>query len=166
MAPNRRSPVAPVLFVLLLAVSFGLAGCARAPEEAPKPTTPPKEGRPPKPQEVTVHVTLDTSTPDAKPMPSIDPVILEVEYGQVAHWILAGEGQLKISMKKENPFEGPFEEAGSHVRSGKPRKDAAPPLPPGWKPGDKKPGKHYSYTITVTVKGKPYTNDPDVEIQP
>ncbi len=146
MALNRRSPVAPVLFVLSLA----LAACGKPEAPADKGSPP---GGPTLAQEKFVVIRLDPSAPDAKPTADVEHLKLSYKAHHVAHWVLQGDGELRISWKKENPFEGPLEEAGKHVRSKMPREKAIRTEP-------------YPYSITVTLNGKSYTNDPDVEIQP
>ncbi len=154
MALNRRSPVAPVLFVLSLALTA--CGKPEAPAmPTPAPAPPPKVAGPTFKDEVPVVITLKGE----KPMPDRDPVVLHQGQGEVAHWYLVDEGELTITIKdpKKDPFESGFENAGRHARSGRAKKDSVAPAPPWHK---------FGYTITVKTKKGTFTYDPDVEIQP
>lgn len=144
----NKGPRTGALVFLPFVLAFG---CARAPEP-PAPTGTPVAGFVPLKDEQLVFVTLPDIKPGTKPLPSVDPVQLYRGKGHVAHWIFCGEGDLRITMKKEDPFATPLENGGKHVRSGKVRGDA------------EGKGKRYGYTITLTTKDGVFTNDPDIEI--
>jgi hypothetical protein len=91
---------------------------------------------------------------NGKPVPNIDPVVLDTTKGHVAHWIFGGDGELTITMKTDNPFATANEHAGNHERSGRVRSDA------------QGGGRHYSYTITLKTADGIFVNDPDIEIVP
>jgi hypothetical protein len=123
-------------------------GCPRSPDGG-KPVA---VGALPVPEEQFVSVTLADKNPGTKPIPCVNPVHLNKLKGHVAHWVLSDiEGELTITMKKDDPFEPGSVHQGKHWRSGK------------LKPSAK--GK-YGYTITVTIPGikDPFVNDPDIEI--
>lgn len=144
MRLTTKSPRIGALVFLPIVLAFG---CARAPEP-PAPTGMPTSLK----DEQIVCVTLPDIMPGTRPLPSVDPVPLYRGKGHVAHWIFCGEGDLRITMKKDDPFATPLENGGKHVRSGKVRGDA------------EGKGKRYGYTITLTTKDGVFTNDPDIEI--
>jgi hypothetical protein len=147
MRLTTKSPRTGALVFLPLVLVFG---CARAPEP-PAPTSTPK----PQPnltakQEKIVCVTLV----NGKPMPSVDPIQLSRGEGHVAYWVYCGDGELKITLKDtaKDPFVGPFDNGGNHVRSSAVHPNAHYGLP------------FYRYTITLTTKDGVFTNDPDIDI--
>lgn len=141
---TRKSARTGSLSLLPIVLAFG---CARAPEP-PSSTGTPASLK----DEQIVCVTLPDVMPGTRPLPSVDPVPLYRGKGHVAHWVFCGEGELRITMKKDDPFATPLEHGGKHVRSGKVRPDA------------QGKGKRYGYTITLTTKDGVFTNDPDIEI--
>ena len=118
---------------------------------------PPSTAGPPKFSSARQERMVFISVVGGKPVPSVDPVQLSRGQGHVAYWVYCGDGALNITLKdpKEDPFVGPFDNGGNHVRSAPVHGNAHYGKP------------FYKYTITLTLPGQqPISNDPDIEIDP
>jgi hypothetical protein len=79
-------------------------------------------------------------------------VIVSRKNGDRVRWVSCIPGaRLRIRFKKEDPFLEPIVYGGTQGLSGLPR--------------DRADGR-YKYAVRLTVKGKEYVLDPDVEVQP
>jgi hypothetical protein len=141
MRLTNKGPFTGVLAFLPIVL---VLGCSRSPDGG-KPVA---LGPLPGPEEQFVGVTLVGTEVKW----NVNPVQLYRGKGHVAHWVFCGgEGDLKITMKGNDPFETSVEHSGKHARSGKPKS--------GLK------GQKFSYWITVTTPTGTYkSTDPDIEI--
>jgi hypothetical protein len=142
------------LLLLLFALALGCT-CAAAPPPGPLAN------------DKSVTITLVPQNGTLMPTPSPARVILSKKADHRALWVYCGDGDLVIRLKDDgdDPFDVDKKSWSAngcqYIRSGK--------VKPGARAKEDadeagKPYKPYLYTIQVTVGGRVYINDPEVEI--
>jgi hypothetical protein len=153
MQTRKHSSAALAIAFLVLLFSAGLGG-RRAAAQGTEPDDDPNVS-PGQEKIVKISLVNGVPTPDVK--------LLRLSHGkgEIAHWILEGDGTVRIEFKDKDKTKGKganfskreINHAGKHARSWKPRRDAI--------------GKTFHYVIFVTMDQKTLESpDPDIEIVP